>query len=221
MFRLMGKTFYGREPRGPGGRAPVHESPADDDAAARAARDPRRCLGLAIGWPPDAGLVHQWLEPVFAQARRRRSACTEEAFQVFGIDGALIIVSVALAAIGVIAAVGSSVSVPGRDANAGRRSCERPTARLPAPVPRLAQQVVVRRAVTTCSSSASAAPWRACAVVVRRARRRRDGQRHRGAAPVDTGRERAPDPDRPRPELRARDRHRPDRDGRAYLPRGH
>ena len=93
MFRLMGKTFYGREPRRPGGRAEDPRVATVDDRAADPAGHPvglpgHRPVGPAASATSSAD--HEWLEPVFAQ--RRGASAQRARFQFFGIDGALIIV---------------------------------------------------------------------------------------------------------------------------------
>ena len=53
-------------------------------------------LGMVLGLPFGAGLINQWLEPVFHESVELLGH-HEEAFQLFGIDGALILASVAVA----------------------------------------------------------------------------------------------------------------------------
>jgi NADH-quinone oxidoreductase subunit L len=103
MFRLMGLTFWG-EFRGP--REiwdKIHESPAVMTIPLILLAIPSVLLGLAIGFPPEHGALHGWLEPVFAEANELLGH-HEAAYQLFGIDGALLITSVALAAIGIAVA---------------------------------------------------------------------------------------------------------------------
>ena len=101
MFRLMGKTFYGDSHVDP--HVEVHES-------GRAMTTPLIILavlsviaGLVLGLPLGDSVIHQWLEPVFHPALETMGV-TEQPYAVFGIDGGLIIVSVAVATIGMIAA---------------------------------------------------------------------------------------------------------------------
>ena len=113
MFRLMGKTFYGPSHVDP--HVHPHESPPTMWVPLVLLAIPAALLGLAIGWPPDTGLVHTWLDPVFAQADQTLGL-HHEAFTLFGIDGALILVSVALASAGLIAAARLfGLRLPGRD----------------------------------------------------------------------------------------------------------
>ncbi len=134
MFRLMGLTFWG-EFRGP--REiwdKIHESPLVMTVPLMLLAIPSALLGLFLGLPLGASLIHGWLEPVFAEGLEILHHGEEEAaYALFGIDGALIIASVAIAAIGIVhrlAAVrGRARSVP-----TGRRArgwSARLTARAP------------------------------------------------------------------------------------------
>ena len=128
MFRLMGKTFYGPSHVDP--HVHPHESPPTMWVPLVLLAIPAALLGLAIGWPPDSGLIHQWLDPVFAQADQTLGL-HHEAFQVFGIDGALILVSVTLATLGLIAGVRLfGLRLPGRDVEPKPAAVEATTARL-------------------------------------------------------------------------------------------
>jgi NADH-quinone oxidoreductase subunit L len=60
-------------------------------------------MGLAIGFPPESGLLHQWLAPVF-EASVAASGRTEAAYSLFGIDGALALGTTTLVAIAIILA---------------------------------------------------------------------------------------------------------------------
>ena len=101
MFRLIGLTFWGEsrvdehvEPR-------IHESPPVMTWPLILLAVPSVVLGLLLGWPLGDGLLNRWLEPVFEEATHVLGH-TEEAFNVFGIDGALLGASVAVAVIGVV-----------------------------------------------------------------------------------------------------------------------
>jgi NADH-quinone oxidoreductase subunit L len=100
MFRLMGKTFYGESHVDPEVVDKIHESPRSMTVPLILLAIPSIFLGMAIGWPPGSGLLNQWLEPVFAGATQNLGI-QEQPFQIAGIDGALIIASVAVAAFGV------------------------------------------------------------------------------------------------------------------------
>jgi NADH-quinone oxidoreductase subunit L len=100
MFRLMGKTFYGESHVDPEVVDKIHESPRSMTVPLILLAIPSIFLGIALGWPPGNGLLNQWLEPVFAGATQNLGI-QEQPFQIAGIDGALIIASVAVAALGV------------------------------------------------------------------------------------------------------------------------
>jgi NADH-quinone oxidoreductase subunit L len=103
MFRLMGLTFWGafRGPKEIWDR--IHESPSVMTVPLILLAIPSALLGLALGLPLGASVIHGWLEPVFAEAVERLHNAEAE-YQLFGIDGALIGASVAVAAVGVVAA---------------------------------------------------------------------------------------------------------------------
>ena len=72
-------------------------------------------LGLVLGVPPDAGLIHRWLDPVFAQAEATLVR-VPETFQFVGLDGGLVVVSVAVATLGLVIAIRLfGARLPGRD----------------------------------------------------------------------------------------------------------
>jgi NADH-quinone oxidoreductase subunit L len=103
MFRLMGLTFWGafRGPKELWDR--IHESPSVMTAPLILLAIPSALLGLVLGLPLGANLISQWLEPVFHPAVELLHH-TEAEYQLFGIDGALIAASVAVAAVGVVIA---------------------------------------------------------------------------------------------------------------------
>jgi len=106
MFRLMGLTFWGefRGPREIWDR--IHESPRVMTIPLVLLAIPSVLLGIALTWggpplfPGGTGLLHQWLEPVFQPAIEELHH-EEAAYALFGIDGALIIASVGIAAVGI------------------------------------------------------------------------------------------------------------------------
>ena len=101
MFRLMGMTFYGKSRVDPAVEPHVHESPPLDDAAAHPAGHPdrpARASSSACRWATRT--IPHWLEPVFLPAEETLLIDLPE-YELFGIDGALIIVSVAIAALGI------------------------------------------------------------------------------------------------------------------------
>jgi NADH-quinone oxidoreductase subunit L len=99
MFRLMGLTFWGafRGPKELWDR--IHESPSVMTVPLILLAIPSALLGLALGLPLGASVIHGWLEPVFHEAVELL-AHVESEYQLFGIDGALIGASVAVAAVG-------------------------------------------------------------------------------------------------------------------------
>jgi NADH-quinone oxidoreductase subunit L len=103
MFRLMGLTFWGsfRGPKELWDR--IHESPPVMTTPLILLAIPSALLGLVLGLPFGASLISQWLEPVFQPAVEMLHH-TEAQFQLFGVDGALIVASVAVAAVGVVLA---------------------------------------------------------------------------------------------------------------------
>jgi NADH-quinone oxidoreductase subunit L len=102
MFRLMGKTFYGESHVDPHVVDKIYESPRTMTVPLILLAIPSIFLGILLGWPPDAGKIHQWLEPVFAGANATLGI-SEVDFQFAGIDGALLIAGAAAAALGVAA----------------------------------------------------------------------------------------------------------------------
>jgi NADH-quinone oxidoreductase subunit L len=103
MFRLMGKTFYGPSHVDPAIEDRIHESPRSMTVPLILLAIPSAFLGLALGWPPEGGVIHSWLEPVFEEAEAILGH-HPEAFQLFGIDGFLIGGSVAVAVFGMVVA---------------------------------------------------------------------------------------------------------------------
>ena len=68
MFRLMGKTFYGESHVDPEVEPNIHESPPSMVGPLVLLAIPSIFLGLLLGLPIGAGLINQWLEPVFEPA---------------------------------------------------------------------------------------------------------------------------------------------------------
>jgi len=103
MFRLVGLTFWGKSRVDPAVEPHIHESPRSMTIPLLLLAIPTALLGLAIGWPPEQGLLHTWLEPVFHEAVEL-AGHHESAYEFFGIDGVLVIASVAVATIGIVVA---------------------------------------------------------------------------------------------------------------------
>jgi NADH-quinone oxidoreductase subunit L len=100
MFRLMGLTFWGKSRVDPDVEPHIHESPPSMTIPLILLAIPTLFLGLVIGFPPEAGLINQWLDPVFEEAIKI-GGTVEGPFTVFGIDGVLILISVAAASLGI------------------------------------------------------------------------------------------------------------------------
>ena len=103
MFRLMGMTFWGPSHVDPEVEHHIHESPTTMTRPLILLAIPAVLLGLAIGFPPETGLLHQWLIPVFEHTIAA-SGKVEAAYSFFGIDGALAIGTTALVAIAIVIA---------------------------------------------------------------------------------------------------------------------
>ena len=100
MFRLMGLTFWGtfRGPKEVWDR--IHESPWVMTGPLILLAIPSIFLGMALGLPLGDSTLQHWLEPVFHEAAEILHL-PHEPYALFGIDGGLILASVAVAAIGV------------------------------------------------------------------------------------------------------------------------
>lgn len=113
MFRLMGLTFWGESRVDPHVEPRIHESPPVMTVPLWILAVPSVLLGLALSWPgpplgplfgsEEPGALHHWLEPVFHPANELLHHAEAE-YQLFGIDGALIGASVAVATLGMLAA---------------------------------------------------------------------------------------------------------------------
>jgi NADH-quinone oxidoreductase subunit L len=100
MFRLMGLTFWGKSRVDPHVEPNIHESPRVMTTPLILLAIPSALVGLFLGLPLGASVLHGWLEPVFHESVELLHH-EEAAYQLFGIDGALIGASVAVAAIGI------------------------------------------------------------------------------------------------------------------------
>ncbi|HEX2754300.1 MAG TPA: NADH-quinone oxidoreductase subunit L [Candidatus Limnocylindrales bacterium] len=113
MFRLIGLTFWGESRVDPAVEPHIHESPSVMTTPLWLLAVPAVLLGLVLSLPGPPigpllglhgpGLLSGWLEPVFKQGSELLGR-TEAEFQIFGLDGALLGASVAVALIGVLAA---------------------------------------------------------------------------------------------------------------------
>jgi NADH-quinone oxidoreductase subunit L len=113
MFRLIGLTFWGESRVDPAVEPKIHESPRVMTGPLWLLAIPSLALGAVLSWPgpplgplfgqSGTGLLAGWLEPVFAGAQEALGR-TEEAFQLLGVDGALLVTSVAVAVAGLLVA---------------------------------------------------------------------------------------------------------------------
>ncbi|MGH2468006.1 MAG: proton-conducting transporter membrane subunit, partial [Candidatus Limnocylindrales bacterium] len=104
MFRLMGKTFYGPSHVDPEVEPHVHESVPAMTLPLILLAIPTIFLGLFLGLPFGATQLQAWLDPVFATAEANLGH-GQAAFALFGVDGGLLVVSVAVAVLGSIVAI--------------------------------------------------------------------------------------------------------------------
>jgi NADH-quinone oxidoreductase subunit L len=108
-FRMIYMTFWG-EWRGPKAAWDhVHESAPTMVAPLVILAVPTVVAGLILGIPPEGGIIHGWLEEVFAGAEEAHAgilpgsiaAGEHPGFELFGIGGLLLLVGAAVAAGGV------------------------------------------------------------------------------------------------------------------------
>ncbi|MFP5342812.1 MAG: NADH-quinone oxidoreductase subunit L [Candidatus Limnocylindria bacterium] len=103
MFRLMSLTFWG-EFRGPAAILDtIHESPRIMTVPLILLAIPSVVLGMALGLPLGDSTIKHWLEPVFQEGVELLGHGELE-YQLFGIDGILILASVAVASAGIAVA---------------------------------------------------------------------------------------------------------------------
>ena len=100
MFRLMGLTFWGefRGPKEVWDR--IHESVPVMTIPLILLAIPSVFLGMYLGLPLGDSTISHWLEPVFAEGGEILGHHEAE-YALFGIDGALVLMSVGIAAIGI------------------------------------------------------------------------------------------------------------------------
>jgi NADH-quinone oxidoreductase subunit L len=114
MFRLIGLTFWGKSRVDPDVEARIHESPRVMTVPLWLLAIPSVVLGAILSWPGpplgpllgregQTGLLAGWLAPIFEHAEALLGH-QEAAFDLNGIDGLLIAISVAVAVGGTLAA---------------------------------------------------------------------------------------------------------------------
>ncbi|HEX2626707.1 MAG TPA: NADH-quinone oxidoreductase subunit L [Candidatus Limnocylindrales bacterium] len=114
MFRLIGLTFWGESRVAKDVEPKIHESPRTMTVPLWLLAIPSVIAGIVLTWPgpplgplfgiqDGKGLLTTYLEPIFAHGEELLGHHAEE-FALFGIDGALIGASVAVAVIGVVVA---------------------------------------------------------------------------------------------------------------------
>jgi len=109
MWRLMGRTFYGESRVDPHVEPKIHESTWTMTLPLVLLAIPAALLGIALTWggPPissGVGLLKGWLEPVFIASEEHLYG-EPHPYQLLGIDGILILASVAVATIGLVVGI--------------------------------------------------------------------------------------------------------------------
>ena len=112
MFRLIGMTFWGKSRVDPAVEPKIHESPRTMTVPLILLAIPSVILGIILSWPgpplgplfgqPDQpGMLARFLEPIFTASP---FAPSEAPFQIGGIDGLLLVISIAVAFAGMLGA---------------------------------------------------------------------------------------------------------------------
>jgi NADH-quinone oxidoreductase subunit L len=106
-FRMMYMTFHGRW-RGPmEAWHHVHESARSMVVPLQILAIPAVFVGLALGLPPEGGLIHGWLQPVFEQSDQAgilsgsMAATGHGEFALFGVGGLLLLLGAGVGLAGV------------------------------------------------------------------------------------------------------------------------
>jgi NADH-quinone oxidoreductase subunit L len=111
MFRLIGLTFWGKSRVDPAVEPKIHESPRTMTTPLVLLAIPSVFLGIILslpgpplgplfGLPDQPGLLAKFLEPIFT----RPGVAVEAPFQIGGVDGILLVISIAVALAGMLAA---------------------------------------------------------------------------------------------------------------------
>ena len=101
MWRLMGKTFYGESRVDPAVEPKIHESAWQMTVPLLLLSIPSIGIGMALGLPFGNSTLKHWLEPIFIESEEHLYG-EPHAFELFGLDGGLILASVAVASIGLV-----------------------------------------------------------------------------------------------------------------------
>jgi NADH-quinone oxidoreductase subunit L len=101
MWRLMGKTFYGESHVDPSVEPRIHESPWTMTLPLILLAIPSALLGMALGLPLGDSTIKHWLEPVFVEAEEHLYG-EPHGYELMGVDGYLILASVAVATVGLV-----------------------------------------------------------------------------------------------------------------------
>lgn len=96
-FRLIFMTFFGESRASEEVQKHFHESPKIITIPLVLLAIPAALLGIVAGWPPETGWIHSFLEPVFFHVEH-------EEFVWLGVGGGLMLLSLAVALLGVYVA---------------------------------------------------------------------------------------------------------------------
>ncbi len=117
-FRMIYMTFFGSW-RGPADAwHHVHESAATMVVPLQILAIPAALVGLALGIPPESGLIHGWLSPVFEKSEAAGVLAGSltaggHGFELFGISGLLLLVGAGVGVAGIWLAHRWYVTDPG------------------------------------------------------------------------------------------------------------
>jgi len=105
-FRMIYLTFHGTWRGVAEGWRHVHESAATMVVPLQILAVPTILVGLLLGIPPEGGLIHQWLNPVFEHSEQAgivagSLAANGQGFSLLGIGGFLLLVGAGIGATGI------------------------------------------------------------------------------------------------------------------------